>query len=106
MAQKARLKPLQEFKRRLDKQMRLEELIVFGSGMRGTMTEDSDIDVLVVSKDFERMDEEQRYDTVYNAALDIEPEVHPWPITKKELEAASKLTVFGQARDHGLRVGK
>jgi predicted nucleotidyltransferase len=105
MAQKAWLKPLNEFRRRLSLQVKLEELIVFGSQVRGAATIDSDVDVLVVSKDFENMSEEQRYDAVYNAALDIEPEVHPWPITKKELAAASKLTVFGQAREQGIRVG-
>lgn len=106
MADSAMEKSLKEYRQRLARKIQLSDLIVFGSRQEGRASGDSDIDVLVVSEDFKKMDEEKRFDAVYEAALDIEPEIHPWPITKTELESASKLTVFGQARDQGLRVGK
>jgi predicted nucleotidyltransferase len=44
---------IEEFIRLLEKGLRLEVVILFGSHARGTAYEDSDIDLAVISPDFE-----------------------------------------------------
>lgn len=96
-------KPLDQFLHNLTKSIRVEEVIIFGSYLEGNTTEDSDIDVYVVSEDFENQNEDQRLRALYKAARFIEPEVHPWGVTKEELQNASRLTTLGYARESGIR---
>jgi uncharacterized protein len=95
--------PLNQFVTKASKSIKVEEVIVFGSYLEGNATQDSDIDVVVVSDDFESLDDDQRLDLLYESADDIEPIVHAWAFTKEELSKASKLTVWGYARDKGIR---
>lgn len=46
---------LKEYKKKLSEKIDIEELILFGSRAKGQGSEDSDIDLLVVSKDFENV---------------------------------------------------
>jgi len=46
-------KLLRNFKRRIKQKIILDRLILFGSRARGTAKENSDIDLIIVSKDFE-----------------------------------------------------
>jgi predicted nucleotidyltransferase len=96
-------KSLDQFLHNLPKSIRVEEVIIFGSYLEGNATEDSDIDVYVVSEDFENQDEDQRLRTLYKAARFIEPEVHPWGVTNEELKKASRLTTLGYACESGIR---
>ena len=52
MGQTANIKPVQEFRRRLERDFRVERMILFGSRARGTAQTDSDWDVLIVSPNF------------------------------------------------------
>jgi hypothetical protein len=81
----------------------VDQVIVFGSYLEGNATEDSDIDVLVISDDFKSLDEDQRLDLLYEAKGFIEPPIHPWGFTPEELEKASELTTLGYARTAGIR---
>lgn len=95
--------PLKQFLRALSEQVKVNELIVFGSYVEGRATAESDIDVLVVSDDFAHLNEDERLDLLYDAAWKTEPEVHPWGFTSQELRQASRLTTLGYARDKGIR---
>jgi predicted nucleotidyltransferase len=44
---------LKDFKKKVRKKVKLQNLILFGSRARGKEKKDSDIDLLIVSKDFE-----------------------------------------------------
>jgi len=66
-------------------------------------TDDSDIDVIVVSEDFKSMNEDQRLDLLYEKSLQIRPEIHPWGFTPEEIERASELTTVGYVRTAGFR---
>ena len=48
MDKKEVVKKLKKFKRLLSKQMKFDELILFGSYAKGTQREDSDVDVAIV----------------------------------------------------------
>ena len=94
--------PLKQFLSYLPRNIKVDQLIIFGSHMEGRATADSDIDVLVISDAFKKLDEDQRLDILYDATDDIQPDIHPWGFTKEELQTASHLTLLGYARDHGI----
>ncbi len=96
-------KPLTQFLQHIPKHIRIAEIIVFGSYLEGNATEDSDIDVFVISDDFISLSEDQRLDILYHASVSIDPEIHPWGFTTDELAKASRLTTLGYARESGYR---
>ena len=93
-----------QFVQSLRQKLTVEEVIVFGSYLDGLATEESDIDVLVISSDFAALDEDNRLDILDAAAEGIVPDVHPWGFTPDELRKASRLTTVGYAREEGIRV--
>ena len=95
---------LMQFVQSLRQKLTVEEVIVFGSYLDGLATEESDIDVLVISSDFAALDEDNRLDILDAAAEGIVPDVHPWGFTPDELRKASRLTTVGYAREEGIRV--
>jgi predicted nucleotidyltransferase len=78
-------------------------VIIFGSYLEGLATEESDIDVLVISDEFAGLNEDNRLDILDAAAEGIVPEIHPWGFTSDELKKAHRLTTLGYAREKGVR---
>jgi uncharacterized protein len=56
---------LKKFKTKVKKGMNLERLLLFGSRAKGTFSENSDFDLLVVSKDFEGIPLHKRAQKLY-----------------------------------------
>ncbi len=52
-----------------EKKLNISKIIVFGSQARGTETEDSDIDIIVVSEDFKRKNIFKRADMTKDAEI-------------------------------------
>ena len=94
-------KPLNQFINALSSKVKPEKLIIFGSYSEGTAKDDSDIDVIVVSNSFRNMDEDARLDVLYRASRFIAPDIHPWGVTKEELNRANKQSTLGYARFYG-----
>ena len=92
--------PLARFNDALSRHITVDALIVFGSYMHGNATDESDIDLLVVSESFNGMSEDDRMKMLDEAAEGVEPTVEAWGLTSSELAKASKLTTTGQARPH------
>jgi uncharacterized protein len=95
-------KPLSQFVHQASDIIKVDEVILFGSHLEGNATEESDIDVMVISDSFQGMDMDRRLNLLYKASSQVEPDIHPWGFTPKELKAASHLTLLGYARDHGV----
>lgn len=94
-------KPLEDFIKALPKSLDLEKAIVFGSYAGNRANKDSDIDVILVSESFKRMSEDKRLDLLYKASRFIEPEIHPWGFTQKELDNADPQSTIGYAKTYG-----
>ncbi len=94
-------KPINTFINALPKTVQPSQVIIFGSQNDGTAAEDSDIDIVVVSKDFEKISEDKRLDILYRASRFISPEIHPWGVTPEELSAADNQSTLGTARKFG-----
>jgi hypothetical protein len=95
--------PLNQFVKKVPKSIKVDQVIIFGSYLEGNVSQDSDIDVLVISDDFKKMNADQRLEVLYDAAEDIEPEIDAWGFTQEELKRAGELTTLGYARTSGIR---
>ncbi len=75
----------------LSKVIRVEKAYVFGSYARGDWIRESDVDLIVVSSDFEGMRMTKRFDLVNEIAykLEISPPLEVIPLTPEELERGS-----------------
>lgn len=87
--------------------IRVKKLIVFGSHAEGRATPDSDIDVAIISDDFEGMSLLERLEAIggiFASARIMEPiESLPW--TEQELEAKGEGTFLGdEVRGKGVEV--
>ena len=51
---------LQDFVKRLDAEIGIEKALLFGSTAKGTRHENSDVDIIIVSRAFEKMPEPKR----------------------------------------------
>ena len=98
-------KIIESFKGRLKRKMNIEAVLLFGSHAKGLATKDSDIDLVIISKDF------QRYKKHRNRILkmyDIWNFEYPADFlcyTPKEFEALSKkITIAKTAKEEGILI--
>ena len=96
--------PLERFRQELTKTITVDDLIVFGSYAKGTATPESDVDVVVVSKDFAKLREDKRWQVLDRACVNLEPDIQAWGFTPTELEQAGDLSTLGQARKFGVHL--
>src|SRR3990167_4712544 len=66
MGKKESLKVINEFVAKLSKDFRLKEVIFFGSRAEGRARKESDIDLIIVSDDFEEMNFFERFAKMYD----------------------------------------
>lgn len=92
---------LKKYISRIRKEIPIEKAYLVGSWARGKAKNDSDVDLLVLSKAFDAMDFDKRLSVVYRNTDGIDFDLHIHPVTRAELEKASTLTSLGM-----MRVGK
>ena len=89
----------------LKKNLKVKRAIVFGSVARGEMTEDSDIDLIIISPDFKKMDFVKRFTFLSHLREGITRKV-PMDIfgyTSEEFKKLSKESVaLGEAAKEGI----
>lgn len=81
------LNSINEFIEEIKKQYNITAIILFGSYAKGTENEDSDIDIAIISDDFEDI-----YECMANLmgmTWDIDARIEPHPIKKKDFEEES-----------------
>ncbi len=84
--------------------MRVDEIILFGSIARGDYAEDSDIDLVIVSRDWEGMGMEERMAMLYRL-WDKPRDATLIPLTPRELdEKKERSIVVSEALREGIRI--
>ena len=81
------LNSINEFIKEIKKHYNITEIILFGSYAKGTENEDSDIDIAIISDDFEDI-----YECMANLmgmTWDIDARIEPHPIKKKDFDNES-----------------
>ena len=95
------LKSINEYIEEIKKHYNVSAIILFGSYAKGTENEDSDIDIAVISDDFDDI-----YDCMailMGMTWDIDARIEPHPIKKKDYDEASDYFVK-EIIDTGIKV--
>lgn len=91
----------------LAKKIKIEKVILFGSALSGKIDQDSDIDLVILSPSFAKMQPERRFDILYTSrtnpltqkvAMDI------FGLTPKEYQQASNLSLIGEIKERGREI--
>lgn len=81
------------------KRIRVDGALVYGSFVRGDTTQDSDVDMLILSQDFASMNEDERLRILYRASVGFPRDLHVYGVTPSEFQHASPLTTLGSIRE-------
>jgi len=84
-----------KYLKKLTKDMSIDKAFIFGSLAQGKASKDSDIDVMILSKDFNKMDVDERLKILYRKSVGIPFDIHLQAVTPEELKNASPLTSLG-----------
>ncbi|MBS3169570.1 nucleotidyltransferase domain-containing protein [Candidatus Woesearchaeota archaeon] len=98
------LKLLKNQVQKIKKRYHPEKIILFGSRARGDNLKDSDIDILVVSRQFQNMNWRERIQGVFGT-WDKKQMLEPICLTPEELEKRKKqLGIVQQALREGIEI--
>lgn len=99
MDKKAALEALSRFRKAVEsRSIRIDKLILFGSYTTGTNKEGSDIDVVVISKDFAEKDYWERTEILSDAIYEVFEAIEAEAVTPEEWEKG-ELGIVGRAKD-------
>ncbi len=94
MDKKAVLEIISAFRKALESRgIRAEKLILFGSYATGQYREDSDIDVVVISRDFKNKSYWERIDILSGAIYDIFEPIEATAFTPEEWKSRDSIIV-------------
>jgi predicted nucleotidyltransferase len=89
-------KIIDDFKKALESQgIKADKLILFGSYAKGVADKYSDIDLVVISTDFAKMDFQQRCEILGKAIVHVMEPIEPLAYTPEEFEKLSAFNVAG-----------
>jgi len=99
MEKNAALEVLSRFRKAVESHhIRVDKLILFGSYATGANREASDIDVVVISKDFANKDYWERTEILSDAIYDVFEPIEAVAVTPEEWEKG-ELGIVGCAKD-------
>lgn len=103
MGKKQAEKYIKEYITRLRPDLSSYKIILYGSWVNGTYKSgESDIDLLVISKDFTNMDDDARLDFLYKNTAGLPLDWHIYGFTPDEIKKVSPLNTLSEA----LRTGR
>ncbi|WP_297981779.1 nucleotidyltransferase domain-containing protein [uncultured Methanobrevibacter sp.] len=79
-------------------------IILFGSVARGDDTEESDIDILIISNDWEQIDS-LITDEVFKVVLDTEELISPYVLTEKQFNETKDFNFLTNVLEEGIIIG-
>ncbi len=81
------------------KRVQVQAAYLYGSVVQGVFTDESDVDVLILSEDFGAMNADDRSILLYRASVGFPYDLHVYGVTLEEFESASRLSTLGQIRE-------
>ncbi|MDO8611058.1 MAG: nucleotidyltransferase domain-containing protein [bacterium] len=103
MDKKQTEKYIKEYITRLKPDLSSYKIILYGSFLKDSFKPgESDIDMLVISKDFNKMNEDERFDFLYKNTLGLPLDWHIYGFTPDEIKNVSPLNTLSEI----LRTGK
>ena len=99
MDKNAALEILSRFRKAVEsRSIRIDKIILFGSYTTGTNKEGSDIDVVIISKDFAKKDYWERTEILSDAIYEVFEAIEAVAVTPEEWEKG-ELGIVGRAKD-------
>lgn len=80
------------------------KIILFGSVAREEDTEDSDIDILIISNEWEQIDS-LITDEVFNVVLDTQELISPYVLSEKQFEETKNFNFLTNVLKDGVVIG-
>lgn len=78
------------------------EAYLVGSYAKGTVNQNSDIDILIVSPTLSKYDTDERSRILYRASVGFPYDLHVYGVTPEEMASASPLTTLGHMREESM----
>ncbi|OGD61421.1 hypothetical protein A3I57_01315 [Candidatus Beckwithbacteria bacterium RIFCSPLOWO2_02_FULL_47_23] len=100
-------KVIKIYLRDLSKKIKVDKAILFGSAVNGKINKNNDIDLLILSSSFAKMDINDRFDLLYTARENDETQIIPMDIfglTPYEYNQANPLSTIGEIKETGKEV--
>lgn len=88
----------------IKKDILIEKVILFGSFAEGRATKESDVDIIILSDKFSKMDDDQRLKFLYRRSVGFPYNLHVYGFTPAEFSTAGPLTTVAEARHKGIRI--
>jgi len=93
----------------LSKKIKINKVILFGSALSGQIKKDSDLDLLIISSSFAKMDVGKRFDLLYTSRINPltrQTAMDIFGLTPNEYQNASDLSVVGEIKEKGKTMEK
>ena len=84
--------------------IKVERFILYGSFAQGNPKEDSDIDLVVISESFQKMNLRERLEVLGIGAVRIMKPIEAKGYTPKEIELAPKVSFLGEILKSGINI--
>lgn len=81
------MQSIKKYIKKISEYYKIDAIILFGSYAKGTENEDSDIDIAIISEDFEDIIEDGA--KLIGLTWKIDTKIEPHPITKEDFENSS-----------------
>ena len=92
---------LKNYLDRLNNKFPLNNAYLYGSWAENKATNESDVDLLILSSHFRNLTQEERDRLLYRLSAGIPLDLHVYGLTPEEYNGASRLTTVGAIRDSG-----
>ena len=105
MVSKKARKIVNDYKNSLKRKIKIDKLILFGSWSRGKQAKDSDLDLIVISSDFNKLSDKERFSILWDARTSPSTrkiDMDILGLTPKEFAKASPLTTLGEIKETGI----
>lgn len=90
---------IDQYAKNLRKRINISKILLYGSVAQGKATDNSDVDILVLSDDFISLDADERGQILYRASVGFPYDLHAIGLTSEEYIHASPLTTAGAIRN-------
>lgn len=97
-------KIIKNYLKDLSENIHIDKAILFGSSLTGRLERNKDIDLLILSSSFEKMDDNQRFNILYTSRKNWETQTTPMDIfglTPREYAEADFLSITGEIKEKG-----
>lgn len=98
MVEKKLKEQLKQYLKKLQKVLPIDRAYLVGSWAKGKVGKDSDVDLLLLSRNFNGMDIDKRLQILYRTTVGFDFDLHIHSVTEEEFQSASRLTTLGAMR--------